>query len=71
MKKTFLKLSQKLSELQIQFLLVLAYVLIICPTSLLWKIFRKDPLNKKWIKSERSYMISKKKNTAIQFEKPY
>jgi len=57
MKERFLKLSRKISFLQVRFLLILLYILIISPMALIWKLIRKDPLNRAWKKSSNSYMI--------------
>lgn len=73
MKEKFLKLSKVISKLQIRFLLVLLYIFIISPMSIIWRLISKDPLARKIDKGSSSYYINYKEGELElkEFTKPY
>ncbi|MEL4894847.1 SxtJ family membrane protein [Crocosphaera sp. Alani8] len=67
----WMRVSQVLAWLNSRLILGLIFFIIVTPMSLIMKIIKRDPLNRKWEFSLETYRASSQIRKKLSMEKPY
>ncbi|PID45961.1 MAG: sxtJ [Proteobacteria bacterium] len=67
----WLKISEVLGWINTRLIMGIIFFLLIMPIGLIMRLFAKDPLNKQWSESQKSYRILTKVRNKDHLEKPF
>ena len=69
--KGWMKIADALGWFNTRLILGLAFYVVVLPTALILRLFRKDPMNRELKSSSTTYRIKRNKSSKEHFERPF